>query len=86
MGIRVHGDKTPRAVKELRRHAPEFTICKSTRQLPKRCGNGGIGRRARLRAWWPQGRGGSSPLSRMFVSGPNGLLATQPDTVTHRDS
>src|SRR5205823_3767430 len=28
----------------------------------RNCRGGGIGRRARLRAWWPQGRAGSSPV------------------------
>ena len=32
--------------------------------VPRR--GGGIGRRARLRAWWPQGRAGSSPVLGIF--------------------
>ena len=33
----------------------------------KRCGRGGIGRRARLRIWWFH-RGGSSPFARTITS------------------
>ncbi len=33
--------------------------------------SGGIGRRASLRSWWPEGRGGSSPPFRIHeIPGP----------------
>lgn len=31
------------------------------------CGDGGIGRHASLRSWWPKGREGSSPFLRTLT-------------------
>ena len=35
--------------------------------VPRMCDHGGIGRRASLRGWWEQSRGGSNPLGRTIT-------------------
>ena len=68
-------DRGPRAIA---RPAPNAMI-RSPRPSP--CGCGGTGRRARLKIWFPQGSGGSSPSTRTIdfrVSRTNGGLARPP--------
>ena len=46
----------------------------------KRCGRGGIGRRARLRIWWFH-RGGSSPFARTIIFHIRNKITVFPDSV-----